>query len=410
MGKGGQYQRLLLSIVIALGELGAFLLLGALAVGVITAGIEFLFLLAFAVVALLIGMFPGRGHEFFRTWLTKLAGYLARKVIYSVILVVVLAVCRALDDATSNLGWLLAFTLQAGFLWSVFLQRKRLTADFLGATVGSKADQGGNQRLQALYYTTRLARMAMGAAHRQQTPLAPAGSGEPSPAPNEAPPAGEAPHEGSGPSPSSEPPPSGENPPEGGGSPQPGGEPPSAPTPPSGGGSPSPSETPTHGPGAPRQTPPASEPQPDPGERPPSPAAEPHTAESSPQPDSPPQDPRNTQPATPRADPPHIDTPSPSPWAASSHTPLPPPYSGPLSPVSSTASSGEDALPVSRASLPPASAPSSGSPAVEPSPAQEKSAAPTTAAIPPDDPVALLLAARQSTATTDPANQGDDLE
>ncbi len=408
MGKGGQYQRLLLSIVIALGELGAFLLLGALAVGVITAGIEFLFLLAFAVVALLIGMFPGRGHEFFRTWLTKLAGYLARKVIYSVILVVVLAVCRALDDATSNLGWLLAFALQAGFLWSVFLQRKRLTADFLGATVGSKADQGGNQRLQALYYTTRLARMAMGAAHRQQTPLAPAGPGEPSPAPNEVPPAGEAPNEGSGPSPSSEPPPSGENPPEGGGSPQPGGEPPSAPTPPSGGGSPSPSETPTHGPGAPRQTPPASEPQPDTGKRSPSLAAEPQ-AESSPRPDPPRQDPPNSHPATPGADAPHTDTPPPSPARASSDTPLPPPYSGPLLPVSTTASSGEEALPASQGSLPLVGAPSSGSLAVGPPPAEETSAMPTAAAIPADDPVALLLAARQTTPATGPANQGDDL-
>ncbi len=34
MGKGGQYQRLLLALVILLGELGAYLLLGALAVGV----------------------------------------------------------------------------------------------------------------------------------------------------------------------------------------------------------------------------------------------------------------------------------------------------------------------------------------------------------------------------------------
>ena len=37
MGKGGQYQRLLLAIVILAGELGAFLLLGALALGVILA-------------------------------------------------------------------------------------------------------------------------------------------------------------------------------------------------------------------------------------------------------------------------------------------------------------------------------------------------------------------------------------
>ena len=42
----------------------------------------------------------------------KLAGT-SRKVIYSLILAVVLAVCDALADATSNLGWLLAFALQA---------------------------------------------------------------------------------------------------------------------------------------------------------------------------------------------------------------------------------------------------------------------------------------------------------
>ncbi len=127
MGKGGQYQRLLLAFVILLGEVGAYLLLGALALGVILAQILLLALLAFAPVALLVGIFPGRGHEFFRKWLGKLAGYLARKVIYSLILAVVLAVCSALDNATSNLGWLLAFSLQAAFLWTIFLQRNKLT-------------------------------------------------------------------------------------------------------------------------------------------------------------------------------------------------------------------------------------------------------------------------------------------
>ncbi len=58
MGKGGQYQRLLLAIVILLGEIGAFLLLGALALGVILAQILLLMLLAFAPVALLIGDIP----------------------------------------------------------------------------------------------------------------------------------------------------------------------------------------------------------------------------------------------------------------------------------------------------------------------------------------------------------------
>lgn len=159
MGKGGQYQRLLLAILILLGEIGAFLLLGALAVGVILAQLWLLTLLGFAPVALLIGIFPGHGHDFFRRWLTKLASYLARKVVYSLILAVVLAVCSALDSATSNLGWLLAFCLQAAFLWTVFLQRNKLTSDLLAGTLGPTAAREGTNRLQALYYSTRLARM-----------------------------------------------------------------------------------------------------------------------------------------------------------------------------------------------------------------------------------------------------------
>ncbi len=170
MGKGGQYQRLLLAIIVLLGEVGAYLLLGALALGVILAQILLLMLLAFAPVALLIGIFPGRGHDFFRSWLGKLAGYLARKVIYSLILAVVLAVCQALDDATSNLGWLLAFTLQTAFLWTVFLQRKKLTTDLLTGTIGTRAGQDGTSRLQSLYYSTRLARMA--GLHRHHTQAA----------------------------------------------------------------------------------------------------------------------------------------------------------------------------------------------------------------------------------------------
>ncbi|MFZ2050412.1 MAG: type IV secretion system protein [Solirubrobacteraceae bacterium] len=175
MGKGGQYQRLLLSIVILVGELGAFLLLGALAVGVILAQILLLLLLSFAPVALLIGIFPGRGHDFFRAWLTKLAGYLARKVIYSLILAVTLAVCQALADASSNLGWLLAFALQAAFLWTVFIQRDRLTKDLLTATAGPGAAGDGAGRLQTLYYSTRLAQMA----RRPKRPPTPPTAGEP---------------------------------------------------------------------------------------------------------------------------------------------------------------------------------------------------------------------------------------
>ena len=68
MEKGGQYQRLLLALVIFAGELGAFLLLGALSVGVILAQVVVLLLLAFSPVALVAAAIPGRGHDFFKAW------------------------------------------------------------------------------------------------------------------------------------------------------------------------------------------------------------------------------------------------------------------------------------------------------------------------------------------------------
>jgi hypothetical protein len=184
MGKGGQYQRLLLALVIAFGSLGTWLLLGALAIGVLIAGVFLLLTLAFAPFALVIGVIPGRGHAFFRAWISRLAGYLLRKAIYSALLAVILAVSSALEDATSSLGWLMAFALQALFMWALFLQRNRIVAEFLAITAGRNAGRDeGVSRLQSLYYTTRLARM--GGLHREH-PVG-GGHGQPAALPTEPP-------------------------------------------------------------------------------------------------------------------------------------------------------------------------------------------------------------------------------
>jgi hypothetical protein len=412
MGKGGQYQRLLLAILILLGELGTFALLGALALGVILAQILLLTMLAFAPVALLVGIFPGRGHEFFRTWLTKLAGYLARKVIYSLILAVLLAVCQALEDATSNLGWLLAFTLQAAFLWTVFLQRNRLTADFLAATAGPKAGQEGTSRLQTLYYTTRLARMAMGRS-QHQPPQTTASPSPESPSRESPPPSGEAPS-------------SGEMPPEGGGSPPPPETPPSADGPPPGGGSPAPNETPTRGPGSPSPTVGARPATPAPtGERPSSPDDDSSDGTTAPAAGSP----RATHPPVPGGESAGRDQrpapagtatdpagdPAPVSGPPSEQAPLPPAPSRPapealpapsapppgfaMAPSDDAPPRGEPSTPTAPGTPPPERAVSAG-----------RSSRPLAArAAVVDEPVAVLLRARAGDAVSDPATQGEDL-
>ena len=157
MGEGGQYQRLLVAIVVFVAELGAFCLLGALSVGVILAQVLLLLLLAFAPVALVAAVIPGRGHDFFKGWLTKLAGFLLRKAAYSLILAILLAVNAALAAATSELGWLLSFGLQALFFWAVFVQRKSLTESLVGIATGPAAPgRDGAARVLALYYGARV--------------------------------------------------------------------------------------------------------------------------------------------------------------------------------------------------------------------------------------------------------------
>lgn len=156
MEEGGQYQRLLLAIVVFVGELGAFCLLGGLSVGVILAQILLLLLLAFSPVALVAAAIPGRGHAFFRGWLEKLVGFLLRKAAYSLVLAVLLAVNGALAAATDSLGWLMSFGLQALFFWAVFLQRKALVEGLIGIATGPSAPgREGSLRLLALYYGAR---------------------------------------------------------------------------------------------------------------------------------------------------------------------------------------------------------------------------------------------------------------
>jgi hypothetical protein len=157
MEEGGQFQRLGLALVLFFGELGAVLLLGSLAVGIILAQVLLLLLLAFAPVALVAAAIPGRGHAFFKGWLEKLAGYLLRKAAYSLILATLLAVSGALASATTQLGWLMSFGLQSLFFWAVFVQRKSLTESLIGIATGPAAPgREATVRLLAFYAGARV--------------------------------------------------------------------------------------------------------------------------------------------------------------------------------------------------------------------------------------------------------------
>jgi hypothetical protein len=172
MEKGGQYQRLLIAALVFVSELGAFLLLGALSVAVVLAQVLVLLLLAFAPVALVAAIYPGRGHDLFRNWLTRLAGFLLRKAIYSLILAILLAVAAALQDASANLGWLMSFGLQAVFFWAVFLYRRQLAGHLTLATTGAAPNQRDDalRRVLSLYTAGRVLRRRTHHAPRNASP------------------------------------------------------------------------------------------------------------------------------------------------------------------------------------------------------------------------------------------------
>jgi hypothetical protein len=139
---GGAFQRLTFSVVVFLGALGAVALLGTLSLAVILAQVVALVLLGFAPVALVIGIFPGAGHDLFRGWLAKLATAVFIKALYSLVIALVVAVSAALTAATGSLGFLFAFGLQTLFFWALFVYRKQITARLVAATTGAAHHEG----------------------------------------------------------------------------------------------------------------------------------------------------------------------------------------------------------------------------------------------------------------------------
>jgi hypothetical protein len=122
MQQGGAYERFAVAVFVLGASLGAVIVLGALALGIVLAQIVALFLLAFAPLALVAAPFPP-AHRFVRAWFLKLGSALFIKVLYSLALAAVVAVGAALAAATATLGFVLAFGLQAALYWTLFVKR-----------------------------------------------------------------------------------------------------------------------------------------------------------------------------------------------------------------------------------------------------------------------------------------------
>lgn len=161
--KEGALQRLGFSFFIAGGNFGSNILILALAIGMILSQVLALLLFGFAPVALLLVVaWPGGGQSVFLGWLAKLAFVITRKIWYSLILAIVLTITAAVSGAENELGWGLAYGLQAAFYWMVLIFRKEIYATLLRALPGGQHGEHRQnkvgRKLIAGYYGAKAAR------------------------------------------------------------------------------------------------------------------------------------------------------------------------------------------------------------------------------------------------------------
>lgn len=127
-GGEGTWTRFPLTLLIAVGLAGGILLLAWLAIRIFTqAAVAFVLTIA-APVAMLMPAFGERGRAGFVAWGTTLLGAVLSKLVYSALLAIVLFATGLIGGLAGGggVGTMMAFLLQAGLWWALFLKRDDL--------------------------------------------------------------------------------------------------------------------------------------------------------------------------------------------------------------------------------------------------------------------------------------------
>lgn len=134
---GGTWSRLVGLVLIAGGLLGMLLLLGSVALRLLTSSIFSLLYLLLAPAMVLTPAFGERGRAAFRRWATHLLGAVVSKLLFSFLLGIVFAVVALLSSLTA-LGWWTQWLLISAFWWGAYLRRH----EAFGAAAGAVSDPG----------------------------------------------------------------------------------------------------------------------------------------------------------------------------------------------------------------------------------------------------------------------------
>ncbi len=123
-------------LLIAAGLLGMLLLLGFIAVRLLTAAVFSLLYLLLAPAMVLAPALGEGGRALFRRWVAQLLGAVFSKLLFSFVLGVVLAVLTILSDL-SAIGWWTQWLLMSAFWWGAYARRHQALG-VVGGAMGSE--------------------------------------------------------------------------------------------------------------------------------------------------------------------------------------------------------------------------------------------------------------------------------
>jgi hypothetical protein len=161
-GSSGGLTRLPLLLLIAVGVLGALLVLVWIVLRLLAqATLGFVLLLLTPIALLFVGLGEA-GRTAFTRWALALLGAIVSKVIYAALLGVVVLAAHLLAQSADAGNWMLAWLLQAGFWWSVYLKRTELIG--LLSAVPAFDHQRPGRHLATMFAARGAARTAVRAA------------------------------------------------------------------------------------------------------------------------------------------------------------------------------------------------------------------------------------------------------
>jgi len=132
-------------LVIAAGLLGLLLVLGFMAVRLLTAAISSLLYLLLAPAMVLAPAFGEGGRTLFRRWAARLLGAVVSKLVFSFLLGIVLAVIAILFSLEA-LGWWTQWLLMSAFWWTAYAHRSQIVGVAEGALTNQRFTREQAQR------------------------------------------------------------------------------------------------------------------------------------------------------------------------------------------------------------------------------------------------------------------------